>query len=447
MPEDFGTVGLALVFANFVELFVDFGFSNAIVQKRNVSQIQLSTVFWLNIMIGFSFSAIMYLCSGLISDFFNILVLKDIVKVYSITFIIKALSAVQSAIFQKELDYKKPVLISTTSSFISGALGVSFAFCGWGVWSLVISQVTNWLLSTSLLWLASSWRPSLVFKIKEIKDLWSFGYKYSLSVIIDNVFVRIDTLVIGKCFSASLLGFYYRAQSLNRLVIQYAFSSFANVLFPTLSKLNNDIESMKINTQKMIQVTSFMTFLFAGLMYVCSYEAMVILFGEKWIKSVIYFKILGLFSICYTLPSVMVAPVMSLGKSGLGLKIEIVKKIVLLISMPIGLYFGLEGYVWAINIAAAITMLFNIKALNVINIKFLNLIFQLCVYIIPFMLILALFEFVIPDSMVNNLFLNAVFKASIYFLSYCSYHLVIKSEGFVLVCNLIKSVVRSNEKY
>ena len=80
MPEDFGTVGLALVFANFVELFVDFGFSNAIVQKRNVSQIQLSTVFWLNIMIGFSFSAIMYLCSGLISDFFNILVLKDIVK-------------------------------------------------------------------------------------------------------------------------------------------------------------------------------------------------------------------------------------------------------------------------------------------------------------------------------------------------------------------------------
>lgn len=442
-PEDFGTVGLALVFANFVEMFVDFGFSNAIVQKQTVNQRQLSTVFWLNCIIGLFFSAIMFVCSEIIAVFFNTPILKNIVKVYSITFIIKALSAVPGAIFQKNLNLKKPVLIFLTSSLITSVLGIFLAYWGYGIWSLVISQVSNWILSTVLLWCFLNWTPSFIFNINEIKDLWKFGYKYSLAGIIDNFFWKLDTLVIGKVFSPSTLGLFYRAQSLNNLVIKFAFSSISNVVLSTFSKMKDDMHILRTSITKLMHLVSFTTCFFAGLVYLSAEQIIVILFTDKWLGAVPFFKIFSLFALCYTMPDIINSAINSVGKSGQTLKIQIVSKILLLLSIPIGLYYGITTYIFITLFAGSIGMIYGMYVLNInLDISFKSqLLLVLKSLSIYFLLIFTLDNIRIPNN-----YLHIVVQSLTYTFLYIFLNKISCSRGLEYSYNILRDILHKVRK-
>ncbi|MGC1633331.1 MAG: oligosaccharide flippase family protein, partial [Gelidibacter sp.] len=235
MPEDFGLLGMAMVFAGIAESFVDFGFGNAVIQKQQVSRVQLSTIFWINMMMAGLLGLIMFATAPLVAAYFEMPELKVITQIMSFTFLIKGLSTLQGALFKKKLDFRTPFKIEIVEGVLSGALGIYLAYAGYGVYSLIYSQIFGWVLATTLLWILSNWKPAFLFNLKEVKELWNFGYKYSLSIFIDSMFIRLDTIVIGKVFSAATLGLFYKAQALNKMVVQYAFGSFAGVLFPSLS--------------------------------------------------------------------------------------------------------------------------------------------------------------------------------------------------------------------
>lgn len=440
VPEDFGTVGLALVFANFVEMFVDFGFSNAIVQKQNVAQVQLSTIFWLNFIIGLVLSVVMFLCSGLIAVFFDTPILSSIVKVFSITFIIKALAAVPTAIFQKELSLKKPVVISLISSFLTSVLGIILAYSGFGIWSIVISQVSNWILSTILLWIVLDWRPSFVFQLHEIKDLWRFGYKYSLAGAIDNLFYRLDTLIIGKIFSPITLGLFYRGQSLNNLVIKFAFSSIANVVLSTFSKLKDNIEHLKDSMTKLMHLVTFTTCFFAGIMYLSSEQIIVILFTDKWIDAVPFFKIFSIFPFYYTLPNIIYSSINSIGKSGVVLKIQIVSKVLLMVSIPLGLYFGIYAYIYATLFAGSLGMIYSLYLSSKnIGVSFKSQLLLIFRYLIVYYPLIFSLDYI----KISNNYCHIVVVSVIFSVLYVILNMLLKNDGLKYSHRILTDIIKN----
>ena len=439
-PEDFGLLGMSLAFAGFIEVFVDFGFGNAVIQKKEVSQTQLSTIFYLNMIIGAVFTLIMFFCAPLIANYFEMSMLTDICRVMSATFLVIALSNLQNALLKKKMDFKTPFFINLSSGAVTAVVGIVMAYIGFGVWSLVTSTVAGWCLTTTLLWIFNGWRPSFEFSLKSVTDLWKFGYKTSLTICIDSIYRKIDTLVIGKFFSASTLGFFYRAQSLNQIVVQYSFSSIQPVLFPALCEIKDDMEKMRSSVMSLIHIISFLSFFFAGVMYICADEIIVILFTEKWIESAVIFKILGLFTFVYTIPTVLSTPLMSIGESGVLLRIETIKKILLTLSIPIGIYYGLYGYIYATQIAAMIGIFINMYFLKKIRLNIAEQMIVIIQYAIPFAILIVLLSQIFSYIHVN-VYAMAILKACAYMTMYFAYSVATRSRGLKIFMNsMVKPV-------
>jgi O-antigen/teichoic acid export membrane protein len=429
LPEDFGLLGMAMVFASLTDSFVDFGFGNAVIQKKEVNEVQLSTVFWLNMLMALLLGVLMFLNAPIVSIYFEMPKLKPITQLMSLTFLIKGLSTLQNALYKKKLDFKTPFKINLISGFSSGALGIYLAYSNFGVYSLIYSQIFGWVLTTFFIWFFSEWKPKFIFKLKQIKELWSFGYKYSLTIFIDTIFSKLDTIVIGKLFSASVLGLFYKAQSLNRMVVQYAFSSFSGVLFPSLSQISDDKEKLKIVVVKILHIVCFSTFLFSGLMYVNAEEIIVILFTKKWLGSVPIFEIMGVFSFILTIPTVLNSPVTALGESGDILKAEIIKKTLYLFAIPFAFYYDIYYYIFATSIAAIIGMFFNGYILSK-HLEFELIKQQIVIikYLIIFLIFIAV-DYFVNLNVSNNHFINIIFKSFLYFIFYVGINVVLKNKG------------------
>lgn len=441
-PTDFGLLGMAMAFAGIVEAFVDFGFGNAIIQRKEVSQVQLSTVFYINLFMGLLFMTAMFLSSPLIAAFFHEPKLSLIVKVMSMSFVIKALDVIPSALLKRNINFKIPFRIQVTSGIISGIAGIIMAFSGFGVWALVLSQVLGWVIATSMLWIIVRWFPSRIFRWDEVRGLWEYGYKLSLSVFIDQLFSRLKTILIGRFFTAALLGLLYRAEGLKNLVIQYSFSAFSGVLLPSLSKCQDNLELLRHNTIRLIQVVSFMTFFFSGLMFTCADEIIIILYGQKWVGAVLFLRILSLFAFTETLPNILVAPVLSVGKSGLNLKIEVVKKIIFILVMPIGLIWGIYSFVICFCLAGVITMPLNMIALRCIGLKFKTQIWNIASYAIPMivgcLIVMSFRDIIQTEYRFINLCLDGLLFAGVYL----GYNILLKQSGWTASYNLIQSMLR-----
>lgn len=430
LPEDFGLLGMAMIFVGFAESFVDFGFGNAVIQKQRVSRVQLSTVFWINMVMALFFAIVMFLTAPLVAMYFEMPQLKPITQLMSFTFIIKGLGTLQGALYKKKLDFKTPFKIDLISGLTSGAVGIYLAYAGYGVYSLIYSQILDWTLSTIMVWLFSSWKPSFMFQLASVKELWSFGYKYSLSTFLTSVFSKLDTIIIGKVFSAATLGLFYKAKSLNTIVVQYAFSSFAGVLFPSLSKFAQEKERLKNAMVRILHLVCFTTFLFSGLMYINAEAIIVLLYTEKWMGSVEIFKILGLFSFVFTIPTILVSPILSIGKSGAILKLEMIKKTLYLFAIPAALYYGLNAYLYATFVAAILGIYLNLRLTDrFLNLKiwdFLKLFFE---YFSVFMIVLLIDHFFGKRDL--NYILSILIKSSIYIAIYFGMNIfVFKSKGY-----------------
>jgi len=436
LPADFGLLGMAMIFAGFAGSFVDFGFGNAVIQKQKVSDIQLSTIFWLNNILAVFLGAIMFLTAPFVAKYFEMAALENITRIMSLTFVIKGLTTLQESLFRKELNYKTLFKVEITSGIISGVIGIYMAYNGFGVYSLIYSQICGWLITTTLIWIFSSWKPSFTFNLKEVQPLWSFGYKYSLSVFIDSIFSRLDTIIIGKLFSASILGVFYKAQSLLKLVVYFAFNSLSGVLFPSLSKLNNDTIKLKNATYRILHIVCFTTFLLSGLMYISADSIIIFLYTAKWSGSIPIFKLIVSFAFIITIPPILNAPVLSLGRSDKTLKVEIIKKSLYLFTIPIAIYFNLYYYIFSTIVAACLGMLLNatllVKYVNFNKLELSKLFFS---YLIPFVLISGCFT-LFPFHIKNH-FVNIVAQSLVYVFMYYIINFTFKNRGLSEVIEII----------
>lgn len=341
-PKEFGLIGMIAIFIAVSESFIDSGFSQALIRKKECNDIDFSTVFFFNLTIGIVLCGLLILAAPLISGYFNEPQLTSIVRVLGTVLIINALTMVQRTKLIKRIDFRLQTKISVISNLFSGIVGISMAYKGFGVWSLVARTLSQRGLNSFLLWLWNRWRPVFVFSISSFKEMFSFGSKLLISGLIDTIYRNIYYLVIGKYFSAQELGFYTRANHFKDFPSQNINGIISRVSYPVLAQLQDDQVKLKAGYKKLIKNTMFITFiLMTGMAAVA--EPMIIAFiGEKWRPSIIYLQMLCFVGALYPLHALNLNMLNVKGRSDLFLNLEIIKKILAIPTIIIGIIWGIR---------------------------------------------------------------------------------------------------------
>lgn len=349
MPEDFGLIGMITIFIAVSQSLIDSGFTSAIIREKNITNTDYSTVFYFNLVVSIVIYFTLFFSSPLISNFYNEPRLVSIIRILSVVIIINAFGLIQRTILIREIDFKTQTKITFISSVLSGIVAVIFAFLGLGVWALVIRQILMQLIQSLMLINHNKWIPSLSFDINSFKRLFGFGWKILVSGLINTLYQNIYYPIIGKFFSVTDLGFFTNAKKMNDIPSMATSQAVQKVSYPVLSQIQDNEKSLKNGFSKAIRNTTFINFpLMMGLAAIAD-PLIKFLIGEKWAPSIPYFQILCFAGMLYPLHALNLNILQVKGRSDLFLKLEIIKKIIGIISIIVVLFFGLGiiGLLWA----------------------------------------------------------------------------------------------------
>lgn len=355
LPEVYGMITMVTVFIAILQVFTDSGLGNALIQKKDADDLDFSTVFFCNIALGIVLYAILFVCAPYIGEFYKMPELTSIVRVLGVSLLIAGVRNVQQAYVSKHLLFKRFFFSTLIGTIGAAVLGITMAYYGFGVWALVAQQLFNSTLDTIILWCTVKWRPKKMFSFQRLKMLFSYGWKLLASSLLDTVYNNIRQMIIGKKYTSSDLAYYNKGEQFPSLIIVNINSSIDSVLFPVIAKEQSDIEQVKQITRKSLKTSSFVIWPIVFGMAACSDSIVRILLSEKWVACVPYLRI---FCFTYGFWPIITAnlnAIKALGRSDIFFKLEIIKKIVGLISILVSLPFG----PMAIAIAFFITMPFN----------------------------------------------------------------------------------------
>lgn len=341
LPSDYGIVAMLNIFMAVSQSFIDSGFGTALIQKSDRTDTDFSTVFYFNIVVSILFYILLWFASPYIAAFYNIPLLEDITKIVALTLIFSAVSGIQNAKLSIAINFKLRAKISLSCALLTGFVGLTLAYCGYGVWALVAQSVFSSFLQMLLLWIFVRWIPKFEFSCQSFRQLFSFGSKLLASGLLDTIYNNVYTLVIGKMFSSSSLGLYARASSLAQFPSSNITGVLQNVTFPVLCSIQNDDERLSVAYKRFIRMAAFVIFpLMIGLSVVADPLIRIIL-TDKWEGAVYLLQIICYSLMWYPIHAINLNILQVKGRSDYFLKLEIIKKIqgvfILCITVPMGL--------------------------------------------------------------------------------------------------------------
>lgn len=349
-PTDFGAIGMLMVFIALSDTLVDGGFGSALIQRQNPTDTDYSTVFFWNIIMAILLYAILFISSPLIASFYNIPTLNNLLKVLGIVLLINSFNIIQSSILIKLLKFKILAKRDIISTIMGALVGIILAYRGFGVWSLVAYYLVAGVMKSILLWTTCKWRPQLVFSWVSFKGLFRFGSFIFLSSLTEKLFSNIQTLIIGKVFSASTLGYYTQASKLENAPASSLSAIVNQVTYPVFSTLQDDFIRLRNAIRNNLKAIVFLNFPLMILLIVIARPLVILLFTEKWEPSIPIFQILCLAAIFHFSNTINTNIIKSIGLSQLFFKVQILKRVIALIILIIGLQFGFMGMIWGIVI-------------------------------------------------------------------------------------------------
>jgi len=424
-PEEFGLVAMVMVIIGVAQPFLDGGFGGALIQKKNINALDINSVFYFNIFLGFIFSLSIFFLAPCISNFFNQPLLNNMTRALSFVLLINSFGIIQIVILTKNLNFKVQTKANLIACLFSGTIGITMALLGFGVWSLVAQLITNALSSIFFLWFFNDWRPTLSFSLQSLRELFSFGSRLMASGILNIAFENLYSLMIGKLFSARDLGLFSRANNLQGLPSNTLARLVERVSFPVFSTLQDNRSQLKSGIVKTVSTISLLNFPLMIGMAAVSKSLVFVLLGVKWIECIPYLQLLCIVGLLYPLDMLNLNLLLSLGKSDLFLNLKIVKMFLIIINISFTWRFGI--FVIILGMVAISIVLYILSSYYVRNLIGYEITEQLK-NILPYM--------------ISSAIMGTIISALYYFLD--NHIIILVTQIFVgvsiyiLICSIFK---------
>jgi teichuronic acid exporter len=368
MPEDYGLIGMLLVFISVAQVFVEGGFSSALIRKRIPTQSDYSTVFWFNLVISVACYIVLFFSAPLISIFFEEPKLTALARVVGLNIVINSFGIIQKTRLTKNLNFKSQAKINLISILISGLIGVYFAYTGYGVWALVIQNIGRNFMMNAAFWIAGNWRPEMTFSVSSFRELFGFGSKLMLALLLNTISEQLYAIVIGKFYNSKSLGFYTRASQFQKLPVSSIYGAIGAVCYPVLAELQTNETKLKEGYRSMFRLVAFILFPIMVILGVVSKPMIHLVLTDKWLPAVPFLQILCIVGAIYPLNTINIDILKVKGRTDIILKLQVVKQIIYVVMIIICFRWGVMGLVWgeaAVSfIAYYLNTFFSKKLLN-----------------------------------------------------------------------------------
>ncbi|MDM1047935.1 lipopolysaccharide biosynthesis protein [Sphingobacterium hotanense] len=359
-PEDFGLIGTVTLFIAIANTLIDGGLTSSLIRSQNIDDSDYSTVFITNIFSSTILYVLLFTCAPLISSFYNLPILVDILRLYGLTFILSSLYAVQITILIKRLDFKRITLFNIPGVLIGAAVGIVSGYYGFGVWSIVYSYLSIQVVNALVFWLFADWKPSWVFSKTKFKAHFDFGYKLLLTGVLGNIFNNIYNIVLGKFFPIRHLGFFDRANTFSQYPTTVLIMMIGKVSFPILAEYQHDVDQLK---DKFKQFVTYSLFAVSFVMISISFWGDIFfikVLGNNWSSASSYFSIFCYAGVFLPLHSLNTNTLKVMGRTDLILKMEIIMKFIIVLVVFVAYFKGIQALVLSVLINAVILFFLNV---------------------------------------------------------------------------------------
>ena len=353
-PDAYGIVAIVMVVTNVLSVFVDSGLGTALIQKKDVDNVDYSTVFYFNLISCAVIYLAVYCLAPSIAKFYGNVDLSIYIRVSALSLFIAGFKNIQIAYVSRNLLFNKYFQATMVGTVIAAFVGISMALMGYGVWALIVQNLVNMSIDTLVLYFIVGWKPILSFSFRRLKQLFTYGVKILVAALMDMIFNEARTLVIGKKYSTGDLAYFKKGQQFPNLIAQNINSSIDNVLLSVLSKENEDVERVKQMTKRSIKMSSYVLWPIMVGLAVCSESFICLLLGEEWLPCVPYIRIFCFMYVFYPIISTNGEVIKSLGRSDIFLKLNITNNVIgivlLMVTMNISVYAIAFGFlVWTLT--------------------------------------------------------------------------------------------------
>ena len=358
-PDEYGLIGICLIFVNVLNGMVDSGFSNALIRKKDIKDVDYNTMFITNMAISTLLYALLFVCAPIISDFFSRPELTELIRVVGLLMFANALSITQVTILTKRIDFKTKTKASLVSAIASGFIGIAMAFVGFGVWSLVGQMLSKQILYTICLWILNKWWPSLTFSSKSFHYMWGFGWKLLLSGLLNNIWNQLYQVVVGKCYNPATLGQFTKSNEYASIFSSNLSGIIQRVSYPVLSELQDDKERMVEGYRRVIKMTMFITAISMISLGAVSEPLIYCMIGPQWHEAATYLPLICISMAFYPLHAINLNMLQVLGRSDIFLYLEIIKKVIGIVPLCIGIFIDIYWMLFASIIIGFVSLYLN----------------------------------------------------------------------------------------
>lgn len=410
-PQDFGLVGIITVFIVISNVFVDGGFSSALIHRKNPKEVDFNTVFYTNILLSSFIYLLLFIFSEKIALFFNNTQLKDMIRLAGLNIILLSFSAIHRTIIVRNLNFKLLTLVSFIAVFISATVAIFLAYKGFGVYSLILRVLIGEVATIVLFWTLNKWRPKLEFSFTSLREMFAYGSNLLFANLLNSLHSNVFYFIIGKFYSPAQLGFYTRATTFRDLASSNISNTIKRVSFSTLTKIENQEE--KVDKYLFFRgITFLLSSTLMLILFFCAKEIIIILLSEKWLDSVWILKVLSTVGVFLTLYNIGLDYLAVEGKTKLLLKIEILGKLLIIPIIFIGFYTSFKIFIYCIIVQIVIMYCINLFVLKNLSIKifkadFINVLKYVFVFFIAWLIVINV------EDYITNYYSSTIIKALI----------------------------------
>ena len=347
-PEQFGVVGITLAIIAILKTISNLGFSSALIQVKKIEKGMYSTVFWFNIICSLVLYFLLFILANSISVYFEINELTLLIRILGLILLLDALSTIQRTYLKRKLDFKSIATTNIISDLTGGTLGVISAFNGLGVFALIVQHIVRSLMGCFVFWYLSDWQPKFIFKVKQLKQLFSFSFFKFIDSISRTFFEKITVFFVGGVFDTKTLGYFSRSQSFSSFIMQTVTMPITNVMFPHFSKLQDNIQKIKKHLIFSNNTIAFIVTSIVTVLYFWGGEIIILLFGDKWLPSVPIFKILIIASLFKPITTIQSSTILAQGFSNYDFYLNLIQYALISISILLGNYFDFNVFLWSL---------------------------------------------------------------------------------------------------